>query len=262
MSGGAHEEFDRLAVGWELHALEPEDEQSFATHLPGCSSCALTVEETRTVLAGLAAVLPTEKPPSGSGVRLRAAVAARDRDGGRHRATSPLHTGVAPEVSEPRGRARRRSATVLAAAALAVVVLVAWAGVLLGDRRALEDAVADRDRVMSVLLEPGGVRVAELRGRDGHVATVVLRDERLDLVSRGLAANDTRDSTYVLWAVGGGSPRSLGAFDVPRSQPAVQTVGSGTTGLAEISGLRISLEPGRSAPSTPTDVVATGEVTW
>ena len=35
-----HEVFDELAVGWALHALEPEDEAVFAQHLPGCERCA------------------------------------------------------------------------------------------------------------------------------------------------------------------------------------------------------------------------------
>jgi hypothetical protein len=42
---------------------------------------------------------------------------------------------------------------------------------------------------------------------------------------------------------------------------AVQTVGSELTGFEKYDGYAVSLEPGRKAPSAPTDVVATGQVT-
>jgi hypothetical protein len=35
-----HQRYDELAVGWALHALEPEDEAAFARHLSGCARCA------------------------------------------------------------------------------------------------------------------------------------------------------------------------------------------------------------------------------
>jgi hypothetical protein len=40
-----------------------------------------------------------------------------------------------------------------------------------------------------------------------------------------------------------------------------RTVGSGLTGLDDYAAYGISLEPGQEAPSEPTDVVATGQVT-
>src|SRR3712207_7218554 len=40
-----HREFDELAVGWALHALEPEDETVFSAHLATCARCADTVAE-------------------------------------------------------------------------------------------------------------------------------------------------------------------------------------------------------------------------
>jgi hypothetical protein len=33
---GEHAEWDALAVAWALSALDPEDEERFAEHLPGC----------------------------------------------------------------------------------------------------------------------------------------------------------------------------------------------------------------------------------
>ena len=34
-----HRSWDELAVGWALHALEPEDEALFAAHLASCARC-------------------------------------------------------------------------------------------------------------------------------------------------------------------------------------------------------------------------------
>src|SRR3954462_11423819 len=73
--GDDHTFYDELAVGWALHALEPEDEDVFAAHLPGCDRCARTVAETSEVMAAMAADLPPAEPPTQLGDRLSAAVA-------------------------------------------------------------------------------------------------------------------------------------------------------------------------------------------
>ena len=69
-----HEAYDELAVGWALHALEPEDEASFALHLADCPRCARTVTETSEVMAALATDLPPAEPSDGLRDRLREAV--------------------------------------------------------------------------------------------------------------------------------------------------------------------------------------------
>src|SRR3954468_21696155 len=71
---GDHETWDELAVGWALHALEPEDEAVFARHLPDCTRCARTVAETVEVMAALATDLPAAEPSEELRQRLRAAV--------------------------------------------------------------------------------------------------------------------------------------------------------------------------------------------
>jgi anti-sigma factor RsiW len=71
---GQHESFDELAVGWALHALEPEDEELFVAHLPTCPRCRQTVAETADVMGALAGDLPPADPPERLRDRLRAAV--------------------------------------------------------------------------------------------------------------------------------------------------------------------------------------------
>jgi hypothetical protein len=69
-----HEPYDELAVGWALHALEPEDEALFAPHLGTCPRCTRTVAETAEVMAAMAGDLPQAEPSEGLRDRLRDAV--------------------------------------------------------------------------------------------------------------------------------------------------------------------------------------------
>ena len=92
------------------------------------------------------------------------------------------------------------------------------------------------------------------------MATVVARADQVQVVADGLPVNDTGDSTYVVWGMDDGTPVPLGTFDVVTPQIDLRTVGSSTTGLDQYGAYAISIEPGREAPSTPTVVVANGEV--
>jgi hypothetical protein len=76
---GEHGEWDALAVAWALSALDPEDEERFAEHLPGCARCTATVRESLYTVADLAYALPDEAPPPSLKARLMAAVAAEPR---------------------------------------------------------------------------------------------------------------------------------------------------------------------------------------
>jgi hypothetical protein len=72
---------------------------------------------------------------------------------------------------------------------------------------------------------------------------------------------DVMRSTYVTRGLGRNAPETTGTFDVERPQMAMRTVGSGLTGLDDFTQYGISIEPGQQAPSVPTEVVATGQVT-
>jgi hypothetical protein len=285
---GDHAVFDELAVGWALHALEPEDEALFARHLPGCARCAETVAETTEVMGALAADLPQAAPSEALRARLRAAVAGTEQV---HAPAVPAATegpagtagpegpagpagsagpagpaGPAPvaPVALPRAtRVPRRvlAGALVAAAVAAIAGLGIWNVVLGADRRELQATVAEQREVMDTLLTAGRATIAPLV-RDGReVATVVARDDELQVLTHGLAVNDAESTTYVVWGLGGSAPEALGTFDVDRSQMTLRTVGSGLTGLDDFAQYGISIEPGQEAPSAPTDVVATGEVT-
>jgi anti-sigma-K factor RskA len=264
-----HEMYDELAVGWALHALEPEDEAAFAVHLPDCDRCARTVAETVDVMAALATELPPAEPSAELGRRLHDAVQRTEQRPPEPPASrSPAATGFAgyddrlavPE--EPRPVWRRALPALLAAAAVTLIVaLGVWNLVLAGSRTQAEATADAQARILTALLEPGRATVAPVSDPGGRaVATVVARDTEIEVITNGLKVNDAADTTYVVWGIRSNQPVALGTFDVVHTQMDLRPVGSTETGLDDFTGYAISLEPGQAAPATPTDVVASGEV--
>jgi anti-sigma factor RsiW len=283
---GEHEAFDELAVGWALHALEPEDEELFAAHLPTCPRCRQTVGETADVMGALAGDLPPVAPPERLRERLRAAVEeteqlsrpAREEERtppvppsvpdrpapvyrfeppatGAHRAPFPVR------AVDPRSSWRRVLPNALVAAAVAAILaLGTWNVVLSSAREEARAAAAEQAQLVDALLTPGQATIAPLTADGATLATVVAREGQVQVVTQGLRPNDVRDQTYVVWGLSGGTPAPLGTFDVTSPQPALRTVGSAPSGLDAYTGYAVSLEPGRSAPPEPSDIVASGEV--
>jgi Anti-sigma-K factor rskA len=296
---GDHGAFDELAVGWALHALEPEDEAVFALHLPDCARCARTVAETSDVMAALATDLPAAEPSPELRERLRAAVERTEQE--QHPAAPELpfaappgravadtweqrllQSGTTPSGAERRapgfplydprrapgagdGRPtwRRMAPSALVAAAVAAVLgLGTWAVVLGDDRDRAQSVVAEQTQIMDALLQPGHATIAPVSDTAGHrVATVVARNGQVQVVTSGLGVNNVFTTTYVVWGMRAGSPVALGTFDVVQPQMDLRTVGSEQTGLDDYTAYAISLEPGRQAPTAPSDVVANGQVT-
>lgn len=253
-----HQHYDELAVGWALHALEPEDEAEFAGHLPGCARCAETVAQTTEVMGAMATDLPQAEPPAALRSRLRAAVEATEQV---HRPAVPAPPPVLALPAPRDARRRALSLALVAAAVAAVLGLGSWNLGLRSDRAELAAAVAGQQDVVDALISPDRV-VLDPLGADGRpVATVVPHGDDIEVVTHGLSVNDAASTTYVVWGVGDDGAKPLGTFDVERSQTELRTVGSGLTGLDDFPQYAISLEPGQEAPSTPTEVVATGQVT-
>ena len=278
-----HRAWDELAVGWALHALEPEDETLFAAHLRTCGSCAQTVADTAGVLAALAGDLPRAEPSDELRDRLRAAVEETEQVRPRERPEAPPPPTARPAPVplrgasaygnvraplpirhvDPRPSWRRVLPTALVAAAVAAVLaLGAWNVVVTGDRDAARTVAAEQSRVIDSLLQPGRAAIAPLTEEDGRaVATVVARDGQVQVLAEGLPVNDDTSQTYVVWGMRAGSPVAIGTFDVVTAQMDLRTVGSAATGLDDYSAYAISLEPGRQAPAAPSEIVATGQVT-
>ena len=296
-----HEAFDELAVGWALHALEPGDEAAFTEHLASCRRCALTVAETSEVMAVLAADLPPAEPSAALRDRVRSAVEQTEqlpappprarteaapegtpgtaqpparpaeRAPSRHPAGGmrpapfdELRPPGATRVPDPRPAWRRVLPHALVAAAVAAVLaLGAWNVVLSGDRAAVQAVADEQAELLESLLEPGRATIAPLTDNGEALATVVARDGQVQVVTSGLPVNDSSANTYVVWGVReqDSPPVPLGTFDVVSRQMDLRTVGSTATGVDEFSAYAISIEPGREAPATPSEIVANGQVT-
>lgn len=286
-----HEAYDELAVGWALHALEPEDETAFVGHLADCPRCTATVAQTHEVMAALSTDLPVTEPSEGLRDRLRAAVQDTEqvqRPVAEQRPEEPGSGELAPDHARRRparsstrpadyrpgflGPRRGRTAddrptwrrvvpnALVAAGVAAILALGTWNVVVTQDRNAAQAAAAAQAEVLDSLLTPGTATIAPMEHDGRTVATVVARDGQAQIVTESMTVNDASDSTYVLWGMTDAAPVALGTFDVVSDGIDLRTVGSEATGLDDYSAYGISIEPGRQAPSAPTDIVANGQV--
>lgn len=275
----AHEEYDELAVGWALGALEPDDESRFTRHLEDCLRCQQTVDDAHDVSAALALALPVEQPSAGLKARIMTAVSAEPRPVQRQSEPAAPSTGALERRSSgnrpgghritqrpARGWTNRRGMGARGLALAAALALVAGLGVWNVTLRSQQDeaksTVTAQAAVIDALDDRGVYRIAPLRtGEGARVGMVVVHDGAAQVMAKGLPLNDVTDETFVLWGLGPeAAPQALGTFDVVSPELDVRTVSSIATGFDQYDGYAISLEPGRSAPSTPTGMVATGTV--
>lgn len=262
---GHGEASEELAVGWALHALEPEDADVFARHLEVCARCRQVVEETTEVMAVLAGATPSAEPPPALGERLRAEVARTPQDAPAAPAAHGRPTGRPVAAPAPAPAAlpvpRRRWTAVLVAAAVAAVVgLGGWTAVLTGDRNEARDTAAAEAAMLEDLLRPGPATVVPVADDDGRtVATLLARDDGVQVVSHALEPNDRDAEVYVLWGLEQGTPKALGAFDV--TGPGLQLSTLEAEGADDFPTYGLTVEPGRSMPEAPTtDVIARGSL--
>ena len=285
------------AVGWALHALEPDEEIAVERHVPTCPDCNAAVRDAQVVMAQLATAVEQVDPPA----RLRASildaaaatpqvrpqvVAQPPAPGPRQPRSArpagaagptgpagPAPGGPRPTGPQPAGRSRRLSPGRLVTAAVAAVAIVAAGG--LGIRtvqlqqqtvqlqQQLDTAstqVSSTTALVQDLARPGNSHALLARPDGTAVAAVVLAGSQRTVYTIGLAANSA-DQTYVLWGLkdAAAAPEPLGVFDVDQSAATPQTVGP--PGAQPFGAYAISLEPGRTPPAVPTDVVASGALT-
>ncbi|WP_163513845.1 anti-sigma factor domain-containing protein [Fodinicola acaciae] len=224
-----HQEFDELAAGYALHALDPEDETRFRDHLETCADCRRTVDDLSAVAGELAYAAPQVDPPAELRDRIQRAVVVRQLP------------------------ARRRLPWLLTAAAVVVAVLLGgWNVVLQQQNAADRQATAELVRQLG---RPGG-RLATLSTPSGQaVAYVLATGGKLQVVTDDLAAN--RTGSYWLWRIAGASPEPVGRFDVTGAGLAVHKLDVPVTDAAAYA---VSLEPGQARPAKPTKVIANGTV--
>jgi anti-sigma-K factor RskA len=269
---GDHEVFDELAVGYALHALEPEDELRFTAHLASCATCERSLAEHVDTLGQLAYDVPPAAPPPAVLDGIRAAVAA---EGGRATTGSgpvpdlPSRGPADPDDELARARRRREPVPVqrswLLAGAAAVVSLVlglgAWNAVLQTDRA---EQIARGDRLEQAVeaLEQPGARTVQLADFDGNImAVVIAHGQQMSLVVDGLAPNPD-DTVYVLWGQNvSGEVRALSTFDVPAEGLDVLAGMPLQLSIDELDTLMVTHEHGRTPPAqTQEPVLVAGSV--
>ncbi|MGH3779956.1 MAG: anti-sigma factor domain-containing protein [Pseudonocardiaceae bacterium] len=245
-----------LAVGWALHALEPAEESLVVVHMPDCPTCISIAAETEEIGATLGLSVPEAIPSAELEQRVLSVIGT---------------SWVAPVVplasaTQPARRiakaSRLRARELAAAAAMILVAASVVLGVrvvqLNGELNQAQGQVTGMSEAIQSAADNGSIRVP-LVAKDGRAVGMVLANrDQVAVVATRLPSNQD-DHTYVLWGLTGGAPVALTAFDVAREAPGPHPVPS-TSGPASFTGYAVSLEPGRRAPATPTDIVASGQV--
>jgi anti-sigma-K factor RskA len=232
----SHDEWDELAAGYALHALEPDEEQRFTEHLATCAECAATLGDHELVAAQLGSLAydseGSEEPPSWRAIR-----------GG--------VVGDAPVSLVERRTARRKQPWLLGAAA---AVVAAVAAVVIVSQTMGGSAPAST-RAISSCRHMTGCSVVSLHTATGGAPGVVLvsagKATMVPLAMKPAPAG----SQYVLWQMlRTGAPVPVADF---RSGSDLQTAPL-VMAYADTAAFAISVEPASAPPSQPTNVIAIG----
>jgi anti-sigma-K factor RskA len=218
----SHSEYEELAAGYVLGALEPDDEHVFQRHLDGCTSCGANVRELEAVVGELAYAVPPVDPPDTLWAGIRREIGPE---------AAPPEPAAAPGRTDRAGGRRLRLLPGLAAAAaiLLVVVLSLWNLNLRNENATYRDRLAALERATQLANDPDASLVAmdDAAAPAGARATVIAstRQDRGVLLVENLPPLQ-RDRVYELW----GAPD--GNFDlaekalvfVPLRRPGTQTL--------------------------------------
>ena len=211
-----HSEYEQLAAGYVLGALEPDDEHVFQRHLGGCSECEANVRDLEEVVGTLAYAAPPVDPPE----TLWASI---------QREIRPERRPVQPQPIRPRRWASPWVARLAAAAAIvAVATLSVWNLNLRDENAGYRDRVTALEQATRLLNEPDTAKVA-LEGSAAEARATVLAAEAQD---RGVLVVENlpplqRGKVYELWGIpdrGTGRAQKALVFTVPLRRQGVQTL--------------------------------------
>lgn len=269
MSGDRKDDWcasEELAVGWAMHALEPDEEAVLRAHLPGCDRCQRAVRSTEEVTAALGGSVRQYEPPA----RLKARLMAVIEDTPQEPVSSPAQVRSSRRA-EPvsldsrRPQSAKRGRVLLAAAAVILVAVIAGVAgqqyVALRDQVAAERLRSDQlEKVLRLAGNPATGR-AVLNSQSGDPVAVLLSGDGDDaaVMPMKLNPNDTSKQIYVMWGTSGKVPVPLATFDVEPDSSEIRLLAWSKASYAH-SGFAISLEPGRTAPDAPTNPLAAGQV--
>ena len=227
----SHSEFEELAAGYVLGALEPDDEHDFQRHLDGCATCEATVRELEAVAGELAYAAPPVDPPDTLWAGIRRQIEPEAPPGGAtQRRARPARTG--------RRGPRLLPGLAAAAAILMVAVLSVWNLSLRDENAAIRDRVAALERATQLANDPNAslVTMDEVPGPEGAQATVIAssRQDRGVLLVESLPPL-ARDRVYELWGVPQG--------DIAKAQKALTFVPLRRQGVQTLE-FEVPIQPG------------------
>jgi anti-sigma-K factor RskA len=194
----SHSEYEELAAGYVLGALEPDDEHLFEQHLGGCPVCEANVRELEAVAGELSYAAPPVDPPA----TLWAGIRREIRPEAARRPAVP----AVPGPGAGGRRLRLLPALATAAAILLIVVLSLWNLNLRDENAVYRDRVAALERATQLANDPNASLVnLDDAGTTGARATVIAssRQDRGVLLVEDLPPLQ-RNRVYELWGVPGG----------------------------------------------------------
>ncbi|WNV89017.1 anti-sigma factor [Umezawaea sp. Da 62-37] len=257
---------EELAVGWAMHALEPDEEALLRSHLPECESCRRTVRNTEEVTAAIGESVAQFDPPARLKTRLMDAIEHTPQERPAPVvAKVPDRQEVAEPISLDAARRRKASRARVLLAAAAVILVAVVTGVVgqrlgnLSDQVAAQNARTDQlENTLRLAADPATNR-AVLRTSSGDAMAVLLSGgASAVVVADKMPPNDASKETYVVWGTSGSGPVALTTFDVSPGSKDIRLTWDKSAYAHH--GFAISLEPGRTAPATPSSVVAAGQV--
>jgi anti-sigma-K factor RskA len=236
----SHGEYEELAAGYVLGALEPDDEHAFQRHLDGCSVCAASVRDLEAVAGELAwAVNPVEPPPA-----LRAAIRRKVGLSTRHRGVLVLRPRVSPAVV---------NRVAVAAGIVALLALAFWNLSLRNQATVDQERLAAYGQAVRLVNDPTATRIL-LAGpaRDQGARVTVFASSRQDrgaVVAEGLPPIPS-DRVYELWAL----PKDGQAVPLKVMRPAKGVgVVNFQAALQPTTEFGVTNEPGPNGSPQPTN---------
>jgi hypothetical protein len=218
-----HTDFDELAAGHVLHALEHADEQRFLRHAEQCSRCQQTVAEFRAVAATLAQTAPHAEPGARLGERIMAVARADLAEPGRAAAPAGSSSTDADAASD--------DGTGLDAATGQGDATGTGDTTAPGHTTAPGDATAPGDGTgPDQPAAPAGAargRVVPLRRRDGR-RTPTPRWQKITVAAAAAALIAVGGIWGGLAATGGGPAQPLAACAQPHACPQVTLTSAST----------------------------------
>jgi anti-sigma-K factor RskA len=204
-----HSEYEQLAAGYVLGALEPDDEHVFQRHLGGCAECEANVRDLEEVVGTLAYAAPPVDPPETLWASIQREVRREARPEARR---APPQPQPQPRVVRPRRWGSPWVGRLAAAAAIvAVAALSVWNLNLRDENAGYRDRVTALEQATRLLNEPDTAKVTLEGSAAGAQATVLAAPAQ----DRGVLIVDNlpplqRDKVYELWGIpkgGTGKPR-------------------------------------------------------